>query len=61
MVEFTQSLERFLATHYPKEMVLIDFGHTELFTEQMKQEYLAWCQTDEGKTYLKGGANYKEV
>lgn len=35
------------------------FGHTELFTEQMEQEYLDWCRTDEGKSYLEGGANYK--
>ena len=32
------------------------FGHVELFTEEMQKEYIAWCQTEEGKSYLKGGA-----
>lgn len=36
------------------------FGHTELLTEEMYKEYLDWCQTDEGKKYLKGGSEYKE-
>lgn len=36
------------------------FGHIELFTEEMNEEYLQWCQTDEGKKYLKGGSEYKE-
>ena len=35
------------------------FGHTELFTEEMQKEYIAWCKTDEGKQYLKGGSKYK--
>lgn len=38
---------------------MIMFGHTELFTEEMQQEYLKWCQTEEGKQYLKGGSKYK--
>ena len=35
-------------------------GHVELFTEEMNEEYIKWCQTEEGKQYLKGGSKYKE-
>lgn len=31
---------------------LLRFGHTELLTEEMYQEYLDWAQTDESKQYL---------
>ena len=36
------------------------FGHLELLTEEMKNEYAEWVVTDEGKSYLKGGKNYKD-
>jgi len=39
---------------------LIMFGHLELFTDEMQEEYLVWCQTDEGRKYLEGGSEYKE-
>lgn len=61
MVELTQSLEQFLAMKYPQLLVLIPFGHIELFTPEKKKEYLDWCKTDEGKQYLKGGSKYKET
>lgn len=61
MVRLTQSLQRWLFENYPKELPLIMFGHTELFTEEMQKEYLEWCQTEEGKKYLKGGSEYREV
>jgi hypothetical protein len=60
VVRLTQSLSHWLFVNYPKELPLIMFGHVELLTEEMYAEYLEWCQTDEGKSYLKGGANYKE-
>ena len=60
MVKMTQSLSHWLWENYRKEYTLILFGHVELFTEKMKAEYLAWCKTDEGKQYLKGGSKYKE-
>ena len=60
MVRLTQSLAHWLWEYDPKLVPLIMFGHLELFTEEMTQEYLAWCQTDEGKQYLKGGSKYKE-
>lgn len=60
MVKFTQSLEHWLVTNYPKEFVLIGFGHTELLTGEMWAAYIEWCKTEEGMSYLKGGSNYKE-
>ena len=60
MIQLTQSLSQWLFQFHPKLLPLIMFGHAELFTEEMEQEYLAWCLTDEGKSYLKGGKNYIE-
>lgn len=61
MVKLTQSLEHFLATKYPRLLVLVSFGHIELFTPEIQKEYLDWCKTNEGKQYLKGGSKYKEM
>ena len=61
MVRLTQSLRHWLFENYPKELPLIMLGHTELFTEEMQKEYLEWCQTEEGKKYLKGGSEYREA
>lgn len=60
MVRLTQSLNQWLWENHRKSLPLIMLGHTELFTEEMQQEYLAWCLTDDGKQYLKGGSKYKE-
>lgn len=60
MIELTQSLQHWLWVNHRDKIVLILFGHIELFTEEMNREYLAWCQTDEGRKYLKGGSEYKE-
>ena len=60
MVRLTQSLRHWLWVNHRDKMVLITFGHTELFTEEMQQQYLEWCKTEEGKSYLEGGVNYKE-
>lgn len=59
MVQLTQSLSHWLFEHHREKMVLILFGHTELLTDEMWDEYIKWCQTDEGKQYLKGGSKYK--
>lgn len=59
MIRLTQSLEQWLFENHKDILGLIMLGHTELFTEEMEQEYLAWCLTDEGKQYLKGGSKYK--
>lgn len=60
MYSFTPSAAKFFFDKYPQEASLFMFGHTEAITEEMCKEYIEWCQTDEGRSYLKGGANYKE-
>lgn len=60
MVRLTQSLEEWLWRNYKEILPLIMFGHVELFAPEMEQEYLAWCLTDEGRKYLKGGSEYKK-
>ena len=59
MVKLTKSLEHWLWKNHREKFHLILFGKTELFTEEMNQQYLEWCQTEEGKSYLEGGANYR--
>ena len=60
MVKFTQSLYQWLWENHRDKVALIMFGHVELFTPEMKQQYLEWCQTEEGRQYLKGGSKYRE-
>ena len=60
MIKLTCSLQKWLWDNHKELIPRIMFGHIELFTSEMEQEYLAWCETDEGKSYLKGGENYKE-
>ena len=61
MVRLTKSLEHWLAVNHIDLIPLILFGHTELMTDEMWQEYMEWCLTDDGKQYLKGGSKYEEV
>lgn len=61
MVQLTQSLKAWLIKTERLDLLTgLIFGHVELLTEDLYEEYLEWCQTDEGKSYLKGGANYEE-
>lgn len=60
MVELTQSLAQWLWENHRELISPIMFGHLELFTPEMQRQYLEWCQTDEGRQYLKGGSKYKE-
>lgn len=60
MVILTQSLQQWLWENHPDKIGLIMLGHTELFTAEMQAEYLAWCKTEEGSKYLKGGSEYRE-
>lgn len=61
MVLVTQSLQEFfIRKGLLKELVLLDFGHTEVLTEELYSEYIEWLHTPEGKSYLKGGENYNE-
>lgn len=59
MVELTQSLGQWLWENHPDIIGLIMLGHVELFDEDMQKEYLSWCETDEGRQYLKGGSKYQ--
>ena len=61
MVYMTQSLSHWLTVNYPDILLLVMFGHLELITHDMYQEYLNWCITPEGKEYLEGGSKYKET
>lgn len=60
MIKLTRSLHHWLFVNHPKLLPLIVFGHAELFTPEMKQKYIEWCRSDEGRQYLKGGSEYKE-
>ncbi len=58
MVELTQSLAQWLWDNHKDKIALIMFGHTELMTDEMWNEYIEWCKTDDGRQYLKGGSKY---
>ena len=60
MVHMTQSFSHWLFANYKDIYPLVFYGHTELVTKEMYDEYIAWCQTEDGRSYLKGGSNYKE-
>ena len=60
MVKLTQSMRKWLWDNHRDIFVLVLFGHTELVTEEMAKDYIDWCKTEEGRSYLKGGANYIE-
>ena len=60
MVKLTQSLQQWLWANHRDKIGLIMLGHTELMTNEMWDEYIEWCKTEEGQSYLKGGSNYKE-
>lgn len=60
MFKLTESLKQFLVKKHPEIIGLVMLGHTELLTDEITAEYMEWCKTDEGKSYLEGGENYKE-
>lgn len=61
MIKPTLSLAKFFEIKgLKKELTLLYFGHTEVLTPELQAEYMEWVQTDEGRSYLKGGANYKD-
>lgn len=59
MIKLTQSLSHWLWEYHKDIVALVMFGHAELITPQMWNEYIDWCKTEEGKKYLKGGENYE--
>ena len=49
MVKLTDSLREFLWQSDHKEMIpLLVFGHVELFTEEIQQEYAEWLAKKQG-------------
>lgn len=60
LIKLTRSLQAWLLKNHPDLIFLITFGHTEYFTDEMRQQYLEWVQTEEGQQYLKGGSKYVE-
>ena len=60
MVTLTKSLSHWLWVNHKDIIGLIMFGHTELMTDEMWNEYIEWCKTDDGKRYLEGGDLYEE-
>ncbi len=61
MYKLTASLEHWLWEYDKKLVPLVMLGHGELITEEMWNEYIEWCRTDEGREYLEGGSKYREV
>lgn len=59
MIKLTQSLNKWLFDNHKEILPLIILGHLELFTEEMQEEYLQWCKSEEGRKYLVGGQYYK--
>lgn len=60
MVKLTQSLSQYLFENHKEKLPLIMMGHIELFDDEMQKDYFAWCKTEYGKQYLKGGSKYKD-
>lgn len=60
MIKLSCSMQKWLWDNHRDLISPIMFGHLELLTPDMEKKYLAWCQSDEGKKYLKDGENYKE-
>ena len=59
MTRMTRSFSVWCLKFHRDIYSLLMFGHTELLTKEMYQEYLDWVQTDEGRQYLEGGSKYK--
>ena len=60
MIKFTQSMQRWLIKYHQELVAPLLLGHLEKFTDEHMRDYLAWCHTDEGRSYLRGGCNYIE-
>ena len=52
MIGMTQSFSAWCLKFHRDIYSLLRFGHTELLTKEMYQEYLDWVQTDEGRQYF---------
>lgn len=61
MVKPTPSLTEWFTRNYPNLLGLVMLGHLELFTDDMRRDYLKWCQTEEAKPYLKERIKHDQV
>lgn len=59
-VRMTESLRQYVWKFHREKYPLILLGHVELL-EEFWGDYIEWCQTPEGASYLEGGANYKDA
>ena len=48
------------ARYHKDILVPLSFGHIELMTDEIWEEYVNWCETDEAKPYLNEIAEVKE-
>lgn len=56
MVTMTRSFSVWCMKYHRELYTPLMFGHSELLTEELYQEYLDWVQTEEGQQYLEGGS-----
>lgn len=61
MIKLTWSLYHYLWVNHMDKLTLIMFGHVEEITDEIWNDYIDWVKTEEGKSYLKGGSNYREM
>lgn len=54
-------LGHWLLAYHRDKLAPIMMGHSELFTKEMKHDFEAWCQTEEGREHCPGGSKYKET
>lgn len=54
MVTMTKSFSVWCFTYHKELYSLLMFGHVELLTRELWEEYIEWCKTDEGMQYLDG-------
>ena len=52
MVKLTKSLSHYLWVNHKDIIGLIMLGHTELLTDEIWNNYIVWCQTEDAKPYL---------
>jgi hypothetical protein len=60
MVRLTESLIQWLWRYDKTLLAPIMLGRVELMTDEMWDQYIEWCKTEEGRQYLQGGSKYKE-
>lgn len=52
MVELTKSFSFWLFKYHREIYALVLFGHLEEITDEMYDDYLQWCMTEEAKPYM---------